>query len=69
MCHHVQALVSCAILVLCLLCFTAWKDMTSGDFTVQMLPGSHFYLKEAANEKYLLDHITKHLETAEIDYL
>ncbi len=43
--------------------------MTSGDFTVQMLPGSHFYLKEEANEKYLLDHITKHLETADIDYL
>ncbi|XP_016146660.1 S-acyl fatty acid synthase thioesterase, medium chain-like [Sinocyclocheilus grahami] len=47
----------------------AWKDMTNGDFTVQMLPGSHFYLKEEANEKYVLDHITKHLETAEMDYL
>ncbi|KAL1255295.1 hypothetical protein QQF64_013356 [Cirrhinus molitorella] len=47
----------------------AWKEMTSGDFTVQMLPGSHFYLKEEANEKYILDHITKHLETAEMDYL
>ncbi|XP_030645018.1 S-acyl fatty acid synthase thioesterase, medium chain [Chanos chanos] len=47
----------------------AWKHMTSGEFTVHMLPGSHFYLKEAANEKVILDHITKHLETAEMDYL
>lgn len=47
----------------------AWKDMTSGDFTIQMLPGAHFYLKEAANEKIILDHVTKHLETAEMDYL
>ncbi|XP_016300013.1 S-acyl fatty acid synthase thioesterase, medium chain-like [Sinocyclocheilus anshuiensis] len=47
----------------------AWKDMTNGDVTVQMLPGSNFYLKEEANEKYILDHITKHLETAEMDYL
>lgn len=72
-CHEfiiiLQALDSCASLVLCLFCFIAWKNMTSGDFTVQMLPGSHFYLKEAANEKYILDHITKHLETAEMDYL
>ncbi|XP_062866912.1 S-acyl fatty acid synthase thioesterase, medium chain [Trichomycterus rosablanca] len=47
----------------------AFKAMTSGDFTVQMLPGPHFYLKDTANEKVLLDHITKHLETAEMDYL
>uniref|UniRef100_A0A8C1E0L8 oleoyl-[acyl-carrier-protein] hydrolase n=1 Tax=Cyprinus carpio carpio TaxID=630221 RepID=A0A8C1E0L8_CYPCA len=37
--------------------------------TVQMLPGTHFYLKEDANEKYILDYITKHLEMAEMDYL
>uniref|UniRef100_A0A673G1P5 oleoyl-[acyl-carrier-protein] hydrolase n=1 Tax=Sinocyclocheilus rhinocerous TaxID=307959 RepID=A0A673G1P5_9TELE len=48
---------------------TLYTDMTNGDFTVQMLPGSHFYLKEEANEKYILDHITKHFETAEMDYL
>lgn len=47
----------------------AFKAMTSGDFTVQMLPGSHFYLKDTANEKVILDYITKHLETAEMDYL
>lgn len=34
-----------------------------------MLPGTHFYLKEDANEKYILDYITKHLEMAEMDYL
>ncbi|XP_026999790.1 S-acyl fatty acid synthase thioesterase, medium chain isoform X1 [Tachysurus fulvidraco] len=47
----------------------AFKAMTSGDFTVQMLPGSHFYLKDTANEKVILDYITKHLETAEMAYL
>uniref|UniRef100_A0A3B4AGA1 S-acyl fatty acid synthase thioesterase, medium chain n=1 Tax=Periophthalmus magnuspinnatus TaxID=409849 RepID=A0A3B4AGA1_9GOBI len=46
----------------------AWKDITTGDFTVKMLDGSHFYLKEATNEKILLDYITKQLETAELDY-
>lgn len=48
---------------------SAFRAMTSGEFTVKMLPGSHFYLKDAANEKVMLDYITKHLETAEMDYL
>lgn len=43
--------------------------MTSGDFDVKMLDGSHFYLKDPENEKILLDLITKHLETSEMDYL
>uniref|UniRef100_A0A4W6EGN2 oleoyl-[acyl-carrier-protein] hydrolase n=1 Tax=Lates calcarifer TaxID=8187 RepID=A0A4W6EGN2_LATCA len=47
----------------------AWKDITSGDFTVRMLDGSHFYLKESGNEKIILDYVTKHLETSEMDYL
>lgn len=47
----------------------AWKEMTSGDFSIQMFPGAHFYLREPSNEKRLLDWITKHLETAEMDYL
>ncbi|KAL0962587.1 hypothetical protein UPYG_G00342130 [Umbra pygmaea] len=46
-----------------------WKDISSGDFTVQMLTGDHFYLKDAANEKMMLDYITRCLETAEMDYL
>lgn len=46
----------------------AWKEATSGEFTVKMLDGAHFYLKEASNEKILLDYITKHLETSELDY-
>ncbi|KAM9384231.1 S-acyl fatty acid synthase thioesterase, medium chain isoform 1-T2 [Pholidichthys leucotaenia] len=47
----------------------AWKAITSGDFTIRMFDGSHFYLKDPANEKMLLDCITKHLETLEMDYL
>lgn len=46
----------------------AWQDITSGEFTVKMLNGSHFYLKDPANEKILLDYITKQLETSEMDY-
>ena len=48
---------------------TAWRDITSGDFTVRMFDGSHFYLKDSENEKIILDYITKHLETSEMDYL
>lgn len=47
----------------------AWKEMTSGDFTVRMLDGPHFYLKDPANEAIILDYVRKHLETAEMDYL
>nr|XP_015213447.1 PREDICTED: S-acyl fatty acid synthase thioesterase, medium chain isoform X1 [Lepisosteus oculatus] len=47
----------------------AWKDISSGEFTIKMLPGSHFYLKDPTNEKILLDYITRHLETAEMDYM
>uniref|UniRef100_A0A3Q0SPR5 S-acyl fatty acid synthase thioesterase, medium chain n=1 Tax=Amphilophus citrinellus TaxID=61819 RepID=A0A3Q0SPR5_AMPCI len=47
----------------------AWKDVTSGEFTIKMFEGSHFYLKDSGNEKIILDYITKHLETSEIDYL
>ncbi|XP_039676347.1 S-acyl fatty acid synthase thioesterase, medium chain isoform X2 [Perca fluviatilis] len=47
----------------------AWKSITSGDFTVRMLDGSHFYLKESGNEKIILDYVTKQVETSEMDYL
>ncbi|CAN9503548.1 unnamed protein product [Ophioblennius macclurei] len=47
----------------------AWKEMTSGDFTVRMLDGSHFYLKDPANEAVILDYVRKYLETADMDYL
>ncbi|KAG2464940.1 SAST synthase, partial [Polypterus senegalus] len=47
----------------------AWKELTSGEFTKQMLPGSHFYLKDPQNEAHLVKYITKCLETTEIDYI
>ncbi|XP_041868518.1 S-acyl fatty acid synthase thioesterase, medium chain isoform X2 [Melanotaenia boesemani] len=47
----------------------AWRDVTSGDFTIRMFDGAHFYLKDSGNEKIILDYITKHLETSEMDYL
>ncbi|XP_034017237.1 S-acyl fatty acid synthase thioesterase, medium chain [Thalassophryne amazonica] len=47
----------------------AWKDISSGDFTIRKFDGSHFYLKDSENEKIILDYITKYLETAELDYL
>ncbi|XP_075995525.1 S-acyl fatty acid synthase thioesterase, medium chain [Genypterus blacodes] len=47
----------------------AWKDISSGDFTIRMFDGSHFYLKDSENEKVILDYITKYMETIEMDYL
>lgn len=47
----------------------AWKSITSGDFTIRMLDGSHFYLKDSGNEKIILDYVTKQVETSEMDYL
>ncbi|XP_077447483.1 S-acyl fatty acid synthase thioesterase, medium chain isoform X2 [Stigmatopora argus] len=47
----------------------AWKEITTGDFNIRMLNGSHFYLKDPENEGIILDYITKHIETSEMDYL
>ncbi|XP_037549452.1 S-acyl fatty acid synthase thioesterase, medium chain [Nematolebias whitei] len=47
----------------------AWRNITSGDFSIRTFDGSHFYLKDPGNEKILLDLITKSVETAEMDYL
>lgn len=48
---------------------TAWRDVTSGELTVRLLAGAHFYLKEPLNEEILLDHMRRHLETARMDYM
>lgn len=39
----------------------AWKDMTSGETSIQYLPGGHFYLKEAGNQSFLVSYISKTL--------
>ncbi|RVE66679.1 hypothetical protein OJAV_G00109670 [Oryzias javanicus] len=46
-----------------------WRCITSGEFTIRMFDGSHFYLKDPGNEKLLLDYISRHLETSQLDYL
>ncbi|XP_053719340.1 S-acyl fatty acid synthase thioesterase, medium chain [Synchiropus splendidus] len=47
----------------------AWKDITSGDFTIRMFEGSHFYLKDPQNEKSILHYVRQQLETSDMDYL
>ncbi|XP_024151795.1 S-acyl fatty acid synthase thioesterase, medium chain [Oryzias melastigma] len=46
-----------------------WKCITSGEFTIRMFDGAHFYLKTPGNEKLLLDYMSRHLETSQLDYL
>lgn len=47
---------------LLLIPFLAWKDITSGNLDVHVLPGDHFYLKEPANENFIKNYIAKCLE-------
>ncbi|XP_061520131.1 S-acyl fatty acid synthase thioesterase, medium chain [Phycodurus eques] len=46
----------------------AWKAITTGDFNVRMLDGSHFYLKDLGNERIILDYVTRQLELSGMDY-
>ncbi|XP_061660693.1 S-acyl fatty acid synthase thioesterase, medium chain [Syngnathoides biaculeatus] len=46
----------------------AWKAITTGDFNIRMLDGSHFYLKDPGNERIILDYVTRQLELSEMDY-
>lgn len=42
--------------------FSAWKDVTSGNFDSFVLPGHHFYLLEPSNTSFIKKYITKSLE-------
>ncbi|XP_022082149.1 S-acyl fatty acid synthase thioesterase, medium chain-like [Acanthaster planci] len=41
--------------------FVVWREMTSSDFDIQLLPGGHFFLLDKSNETKITDHIKSKL--------
>ncbi|NXI08515.1 SAST synthase, partial [Irena cyanogastra] len=41
-----------------------WQELTTGDASFYELPGDHFYLLKAANESFLIKHITRSIQNA-----
>ena len=44
-----------------ILFLTGWKELTSGGFSLQFLPGGHFFLKDKPNTDHILSAISKSL--------
>ncbi|NXX33319.1 SAST synthase, partial [Nicator chloris] len=43
-----------------------WRELTSGDASFYELPGHHFYLLKPSNESFLIKHITRCIENADL---
>ncbi|XP_036616412.1 S-acyl fatty acid synthase thioesterase, medium chain [Trichosurus vulpecula] len=41
-----------------------WKDLTSGSVETHRLPGNHFYLTNPSNETFIINYITRCLQTS-----
>ncbi|XP_067657009.1 S-acyl fatty acid synthase thioesterase, medium chain-like [Haliotis asinina] len=37
----------------------AWKSLTTGQFTLTMMPGGHFYLRDPTNMRNIINHINR----------
>lgn len=44
--------------------FSAWKDISTGAFSITMMDGGHFYLKDKPNTDQIIQRITDALDNS-----